>query len=121
MNGKGLVSSGFARAGRQIDAFDGLCLGDERDANGAPALAFTGDDTRFLGDLYQDLSEAVRKRYALLQTPEFVEEFILDQTLEPALADRPLEGFTVIDPTVMRNLDVSRDTRLELAVSFAAG
>lgn len=26
-------------------------------------------DTRFVGDLYQDLSEAARKRYALLQTP----------------------------------------------------
>ncbi|MCI0355747.1 MAG: hypothetical protein L0099_12015, partial [Acidobacteria bacterium] len=34
-------------------------------------------NTRFLGDLYQDLSESARKRYALLQTPEFVEEFIL--------------------------------------------
>jgi hypothetical protein len=42
-------------------------------------------DTRFLGDLYQDLSEEARKKYALLQTPEFVEEFILDRTLEPAL------------------------------------
>ncbi len=42
-------------------------------------------DTRFLGDLYQDLSEKARKKYALLQTPEFVEEFILDRTLEPAL------------------------------------
>jgi len=42
-------------------------------------------DTRFLGDLYQDLSEAARKKYALLQTPVFVEEFILDRTLDPAL------------------------------------
>ena len=42
-------------------------------------------DTRFLGDLYQDLSERARKKYALLQTPDFVEEFILDRTLEPAL------------------------------------
>jgi hypothetical protein len=42
-------------------------------------------DTRFLGDLHQDLSEAARKKYALLQTPEFVEEFILERTLEPAL------------------------------------
>ncbi|MFD4368676.1 BREX-2 system adenine-specific DNA-methyltransferase PglX [Rhodococcus sp. NPDC058521] len=55
--------------------------------------------TRFLGDLYQDLSDFAKKKYALLQTPEFVEEFILDQTLEPALKDRPLEGFKVIDPT----------------------
>ncbi|WP_030521126.1 BREX-2 system adenine-specific DNA-methyltransferase PglX [Nocardia rhamnosiphila] len=55
--------------------------------------------TRFLGDLYQDLSDFAKKKYALLQTPEFVEEFILDQTLEPALKDRPLEGFKLIDPT----------------------
>lgn len=55
--------------------------------------------TRFLGDLYQDLSDFAKKKYALLQTPEFVEEFILDQTLEPALKDRPLEGFKIIDPT----------------------
>ncbi len=38
-------------------------------------------DTRFLGDLYQDLSEHAKKTYALLQTPDFVEEFILDRTL----------------------------------------
>ncbi|MET4049501.1 MULTISPECIES: BREX-2 system adenine-specific DNA-methyltransferase PglX [unclassified Rhodococcus (in: high G+C Gram-positive bacteria)] len=55
--------------------------------------------TRFLGDLYQDLSEFAKKKYALLQTPEFVEEFILDRTLTPALKDRPLEGFKLIDPT----------------------
>ena len=42
-------------------------------------------DTRFLGDLYQDLSEKARKKYALLQTPVFVEEFILDRTLNPAI------------------------------------
>lgn len=56
-------------------------------------------DTRFLGDLYQDLSEAVRKRYALLQTPEFVEEFILDYTLTPAIETFGLEGLRLIDPT----------------------
>ncbi|HEY1068989.1 MAG TPA: BREX-2 system adenine-specific DNA-methyltransferase PglX [Thermomonas sp.] len=56
-------------------------------------------DTRFLGDLYQDLSEAARKRYALLQTPEFVEEFILDRTLEPAIKTFGLDGIRLIDPT----------------------
>ncbi|MFO7905470.1 MAG: BREX-2 system adenine-specific DNA-methyltransferase PglX [Pirellulaceae bacterium] len=55
-------------------------------------------DTRFLGDLYQDLSQAARKKYALLQTPEFVEEFILDRTLDPALDEFGLEGFKMIDP-----------------------
>jgi ABC-type amino acid transport substrate-binding protein len=55
--------------------------------------------TRFLGDLYQDLSQHAKDTYALLQTPVFVEEFILDRTLEPALKERPLEGFKLIDPT----------------------
>ena len=55
--------------------------------------------TRFLGDLYQDLSEHAKDTYALLQTPEFVEEFILEQTMDPALAERPLDGFRLIDPT----------------------
>lgn len=59
------------------------------DANGQLRYDFTDPelDTRFLGDLYQDLSEHARKTYALLQTPEFVEEFILDLTLEPAVSD----------------------------------
>ena len=56
-------------------------------------------NTRFLGDLYQDLSEEARKRYALLQTPEFVEEFILDRTLEPAIAVFGLKEVRLIDPT----------------------
>lgn len=56
-------------------------------------------DTRFLGDLYQDLSEHAKKTYALLQTPVFVEEFILDRTLEPALATFGLRETTAIDPT----------------------
>lgn len=55
-------------------------------------------DTRFLGDLYQDLSEYARKTYALLQTPVFVEEFILDLTLEPAVEEFGLEGLRAIDP-----------------------
>ncbi|HRF00728.1 MAG TPA: BREX-2 system adenine-specific DNA-methyltransferase PglX [Pirellulaceae bacterium] len=55
-------------------------------------------DTRFLGDLYQDLSEAARKKYALLQTPEFVEAFILDRTLEPALDEFGLAGGGPVEP-----------------------
>lgn len=78
-------------------------LGFWRQTDDAGELAWSFHDdaltTRFLGDLYQDLSDFAKKKYALLQTPEFVEEFILDQTLEPALKDRPLEGFKIIDPT----------------------
>ena len=56
-------------------------------------------ETRFLGDLYQDLSEAARKRYALLQTPVFVEEFILDRTLTPAIDEFGYREVRLIDPT----------------------
>ncbi len=56
-------------------------------------------NTRFLGDLYQDLSEAARERYALLQTPEFIESFILERTLTPALDSYTLDEVNVIDPT----------------------
>ncbi|MFI0791572.1 BREX-2 system adenine-specific DNA-methyltransferase PglX [Micromonospora rubida] len=73
----------------------------ERTADGQLVWDLADPDlsTRFLGDLYQDLSDYAKKTFALLQTPEFVEEFILDQTMEPALAERPLEGFKLIDPT----------------------
>jgi hypothetical protein len=56
-------------------------------------------DTRFLGDLYQDLSEFARKRYALLQTPVFIEQFILDRTLTPAIETFGYEKVRMIDPT----------------------
>jgi hypothetical protein len=56
-------------------------------------------DTRFLGDLYQELSEAARKRYALLQTPEFVEAFILDRTLMPAIHEFGFRAVRMLDPT----------------------
>jgi hypothetical protein len=67
---------------------------------GELAHDFTDPDwgTRFLGDLYQDLSEEARKRYALLQTPEFVEAWILDRTLEPAIREFGHERATMIDP-----------------------
>ena len=53
---------------------------------------------QFLGDLYQDLSEHARKKYALLQTPEFVQQFILDRTLTPAIDEFGLKGLRIIDP-----------------------
>ncbi|WP_250287274.1 BREX-2 system adenine-specific DNA-methyltransferase PglX, partial [Frankia sp. CiP1_Cm_nod2] len=87
-------------------AKDLLTFWRRRTEAGALVHDFTDDawDTRFLGDLYQDLSEDVRKRYALLQTPEFVEEFILDLTLTPALEEfgqevEDLKNFKLIDPT----------------------
>lgn len=82
----------------------------ERDAEGQLVHDFAdplnedgtkGWDTRFLGDLYQDLSEAARKTYALLQTPEFVEEFILDRTMSPVVRElgSRFGELKMIDPT----------------------
>jgi len=65
----------------------------------APGLRFGQADTRFLGDLYQDLSADVRERFALLQTPHFIETYILDRTLERAIARFGLDETTIIDPT----------------------
>ncbi|MFF0685997.1 BREX-2 system adenine-specific DNA-methyltransferase PglX [Streptomyces albogriseolus] len=66
-----------------------LAFWRRRGADGEVVHDFTDPElnTRFLGDLYQDLSEHARKTYALLQTPVFVEEFILDLTLEPAVEE----------------------------------
>ncbi|MEI9939255.1 MAG: BREX-2 system adenine-specific DNA-methyltransferase PglX [Pseudomonadota bacterium] len=64
-----------------------------------PKFRFGGEDTHFLGDLYQNVSEDVRKRYALLQTPPFIQRFILDRTLEPAIERFGLDDTNLIDPT----------------------
>lgn len=71
------------------------------DDEGAATWTFNDDQlsTRFLGDMYQDLSKYAQDHYALKQTPVFVEEFILERTLTPALKERPLDGFKLIDPT----------------------
>jgi hypothetical protein len=74
---------------RKVDPDTGTLLHDFTDA---------GCSTRFLGDLYQDLSEAARKRYALLQTPEFVERFILERTLDPAIREFGFREVNLIDP-----------------------
>lgn len=78
-----------------------LVLFRRSDDDGSLILDFTDPnrDTRFLGDLYQDLSEHAKKTYALLQTPVFVEEFILDRTLDPAIESVGLSNVSLIDPT----------------------
>lgn len=84
------------------EAADGLvAFWRVTDAEGYLVHEFTDPelDTRFLGDLYQDLSDHAKKTYALLQTPVFVEEFILDQTLTPAVEEFGIKGLKVIDPT----------------------
>lgn len=67
-------------------------------ATGEILHPFDATGTRFLGDLYQDLSEHAKKRYALLQTPDFVESFLLDRTLEPAIEEFGYREVRMIDP-----------------------
>ena len=74
---------------QRIDPDSGLLAHDFTDP---------GWGTRFLGDLYQDLSESARKQCALLQTPEFVEEFILDRTLDLAVEEFGFRAVRLIDP-----------------------
>jgi hypothetical protein len=64
-----------------------------------PSFRFGQADTRFLGDLYQSLDEETRERFALLQTPHFVETYILDRTLDRAIERFGLDDTTLIDPT----------------------
>lgn len=75
---------------RSLDPATGALVHDFRDP---------GRNTRFLGDLYQDLSEKARKRFALLQTPDFVEAWILSRTLDPAIREFRIEAVRMIEPT----------------------
>lgn len=62
-----------------------------------------GERTRWIGDAYQQAHkqdpDGPVKRLALVQTPRFVGEFLLDRTLEPCLSEVPLDEFSLIDPT----------------------
>ena len=91
----GDAAQGIVAFFQRIDDETGALVHDFTDENLEGVEPF---DTRFLGDLYQDLSVEARKRYALLQTPIFVEEFILDRTLDPAIEEFGLEDFRMIDP-----------------------
>ena len=68
-------------SGRLVYDFSNSQYADDYSAAG-----FLGDVyTQFLGDIYQGLSEHARDNYSLVQTPNFIVEFILDRTLNPAL------------------------------------
>ncbi|SFM99766.1 Methyltransferase domain-containing protein [Streptomyces sp. cf124] len=72
---------------------EGLLVHDFEDAS---------RDTRFLADLYMDLSDQARKSHGLVATPDFVVELIHDLTLEAALHEHGAApgpaGFRMIDP-----------------------
>jgi len=51
-----------------------------------------------MGDLYQELDPVVKERYALCQTPDFIRDFMLGQTLTPAIAELGADKVRVLDP-----------------------
>jgi hypothetical protein len=55
-------------------------------------------DTEWIGDLYQHISTDARLGRALVQTPRFVRDFILERTLGPAIGTFGLAGVHLIDP-----------------------
>lgn len=68
--------------------------------DGLPVHDFTDPDldTEFLADLYAGFSESARKEYALIETPVWVADLILDHTLGPAVEEFGLAGLRAIDP-----------------------
>lgn len=61
------------------------------------------EETRWLGDLYQAFfvndPKGPVKQNALVQTPDFVGNFLLDRAFDPSLEEFGLPGFRAIDPT----------------------
>ena len=64
-----------------------------------PARRDAGFQTRFIGDLYQELDAEIRERYALLQTPDFIAQFILENTLLKRFEEVDFREVTLMDPT----------------------
>ncbi|MCK8498037.1 BREX-2 system adenine-specific DNA-methyltransferase PglX [Myxococcus fulvus] len=98
-----LFSPQPAEVARPSDALSQELIKFWRDTNldtGERAFRFDGEhfDGRLMGDLYQDLDPVVKERYALLQTPDFVLDFILDETLTPAIVEWGVEKVRVLDP-----------------------
>ncbi|HEX3959487.1 MAG TPA: BREX-2 system adenine-specific DNA-methyltransferase PglX [Trebonia sp.] len=61
-------------------------------------LSDPGLNTDFLADVYADLSDQAKKTYALVRTPGFVADLILDRTVKPALDTFGPRGLRVLDP-----------------------
>lgn len=56
-------------------------------------------DTRALGDLYEHLMDPEeRKRLAYYPTPDFIIDFLLDRTLEPAIEEFGIYDLRYLDP-----------------------
>lgn len=70
------------------------------DTGGALIHNFRDPDlqTDFLADLYAEISEHATKTYALIRTPEFIADFLLDHLLDPAIHSFGLRGLRTIDP-----------------------
>ncbi|MCI2422751.1 BREX-2 system adenine-specific DNA-methyltransferase PglX [Saccharopolyspora sp. K220] len=84
----------------QDAATDLIAFWYRRDGSGSRVYDFTDPDlkTDFLVDVYENISESAHKEYALVHTPKFVADFILDHTLLPAIEEFGYDTVRVIDP-----------------------
>ncbi|XYI02557.1 BREX-2 system adenine-specific DNA-methyltransferase PglX [Sorangium sp. So ce1128] len=71
-----------------------------RDADTGSHWSFAEErfEGELMGDLYQELDPAVKERFALCQTPDFVRGFILDRTLTPAIETFGADKVRLLDP-----------------------
>jgi hypothetical protein len=91
-----------AEVGVPADALSRSLIGFWRAKDADTGFQWSFADETFagelMGDLYQDLDPVVKDRYALCQTPAFVRDFMLGQTLTPAIAELGADAVRVLDP-----------------------
>ena len=77
-----------------------LAFWRHRDADTEVTWSFTEErfDGELMGDLYQELDPVVKDRFALCQTPSYVRDLILQETLEPAISEYGADAVRVCDP-----------------------
>ncbi len=71
-----------------------------------------------ISSIYEQLLSTNQRRDAAYYTPRHLVDLVLDELLSPAWWSGATRS--ILDPFIMRNLDVSRDTLLELGRRIAA-
>jgi Domain of unknown function (DUF7008)/Eco57I restriction-modification methylase len=89
---------------------------------GRPVHEFTDPslDAEVLSDLYASLSDSAKITYALVVTPGFVADFIVDRTVGSAVATFGVRGLRLIDPVCGSGTFLLRAFQLVLAAWTAA-
>jgi len=89
-----LIPPGDEMARALLDA-----VADLPDASAGLSTGLRYMDTRALGDLYEHLmDEGERKRLGYYTTPDFIIDFLLERTLEPAVREFGVHELRYLDP-----------------------